>query len=282
VDLDVLAVVEEALLPVTFLAEEAGLALVVRPAADLVVARRGDPYRLRQIVLNLAANAVKFTERGSVTVTVGGTADRLVIRIADTGIGMSPEQLARLFTPFSQADASTTRRFGGTGLGLAIAGGLARQMGGDIAVQSSLGLGSSFELDVPLPAAHGEGRSGRQCPGTARGHPRTARPDRGGQRGQPAGGPGDPHPARRRRRHRRRRRAGGARGAHRELRRGADGLPDARHGRPGGDPADPDRPAGVRPAADHRNDGQRAGLRPGACRLAGMDASCPSRGRRSS
>jgi len=156
VDLDVLTVVEEALLPVTFLAKEAGIELVVRPAADLVTARRGDPYRLRQILLNLAANAVKFTERGSVTVTVDGTSDRLVIRIEDTGIGMSEEQLSRLFTPFSQADASTTRRFGGTGLGLAIAGGLARQMGGDIEVRSGLGLGSCFELDVPLPATLGE------------------------------------------------------------------------------------------------------------------------------
>jgi signal transduction histidine kinase/CheY-like chemotaxis protein len=156
VDLDVLTVVEEALLPVTLMAKEAGLELGVSPAADLVRARRGDPYRLRQIVLNLAANAVKFTERGSVTVTVGGTPDRLVIRIVDTGIGMSAEQLSRLFTPFSQADASTTRRFGGTGLGLAISGGLARQMGGAIEVRSALGVGSSFELDVPLPAARGE------------------------------------------------------------------------------------------------------------------------------
>jgi CheY-like chemotaxis protein/anti-sigma regulatory factor (Ser/Thr protein kinase) len=156
VDLDVLTVVEEALLPVTFLAQEAGLELVVQPAADLVGARRGDPYRLRQIVLNLAANAVKFTEGGSVTVTVGGPPDRLVIRVVDTGIGMSDEQQSRLFTPFSQADASTTRRFGGTGLGLAIAGGLARQMGGDIVVQSALGLGSCFQLDVPLSAAQDE------------------------------------------------------------------------------------------------------------------------------
>jgi CheY-like chemotaxis protein len=156
VDLDVLTVVEEALLPVTLLAKEAGLELVVQPAADLVTARRGDPYRLRQILLNLAANAVKFTERGSITVTVGGAPDRLVVRIVDTGIGMSTEQLSRLFTPFSQADASTTRRFGGTGLGLAIAGGLAKQMGGDLRVQSTPGLGSSFELDVPLPAAQGE------------------------------------------------------------------------------------------------------------------------------
>jgi signal transduction histidine kinase/ActR/RegA family two-component response regulator len=156
VDFDVLTVIEEALLPVTFLAQEAGLELTVLTGPDLVAARRGDPSRLRQVVLNLAANAVKFTPQGSVTVTVGGTLDRLVVGVVDTGIGMSAEQQARLFTPFSQADASTTRRFGGTGLGLAIAGGLAQQMGGGITVHSALGLGSSFELDIPLPAAHGE------------------------------------------------------------------------------------------------------------------------------
>jgi signal transduction histidine kinase/ActR/RegA family two-component response regulator len=156
VDFDVLTVVEEALLPVTFLAQEAGLELTVLTGADLVTARRGDPSRLRQVVLNLAANAVKFTQQGSVTVTVGGTCDRLVVGVVDTGIGMTTEQQARLFTPFSQADASTTRRFGGTGLGLAIAGGLAQQMGGGITVHSALGLGSSFELDIPLPAAQGE------------------------------------------------------------------------------------------------------------------------------
>ena len=152
---DVLAVVDDALLPVRFAADEAGLTLVVVAAADLARSRTGDPSRLRQVVTNLAANAVKFTEQGSVTVTVGGTPSSLWISVADTGIGMTDEQQARLFTPFVQAEAATTRRFGGTGLGLSIAGGLSQQMGGGITVSSAVGAGSTFRLDLPLPVAAG-------------------------------------------------------------------------------------------------------------------------------
>ena len=150
---DVLTVLDDAVLPVRFAAEDAGLALVVRPAAGFVPERLGDPTRLRQVITNLAANAVKFTEQGSVTLTVGGTRDGVWVRVTDTGIGMTQEQLARLFTPYSQADASTTRRFGGTGLGLAIARGLSQQMGGTITVSSRPGLGSTFQLELPLPVA---------------------------------------------------------------------------------------------------------------------------------
>ena len=150
---DVLTVLEDAVLPVRFAAEDAGLALVLAPAPDFVAERWGDPTRLRQVITNLASNAVKFTEQGSVTVSVGGTPDTVRVRVSDTGIGMTEEQQARLFTPFVQADASTTRRFGGTGLGLAIASGLSQQMGGSIAVTSSLGLGSTFTLELPLRAA---------------------------------------------------------------------------------------------------------------------------------
>jgi len=152
VPFDVLGVLDDAVLPVRFAAEDAGLALVVVADAQLVPCRSGDPTRLRQIITNLAANAVKFTEQGSVTISVGGTPDRLWVRVSDTGIGMTEEQQARLFTPFSQADASTTRRFGGTGLGLTIARGLSSQMGGNITVSSRPGVGSTFELEVPLPA----------------------------------------------------------------------------------------------------------------------------------
>ena len=152
-DFDVLTVLDDAVLPVRFAAEDAGLELVVLADADLVPRRSGDPARLRQILTNLAANAVKFTEQGSVTISVGGTSARLWVRVTDTGIGMTDEQQARLFTPFTQADASTTRRFGGTGLGLAIARGLSQQMGGTIAVSSRPGVGSTFALDLPLPAA---------------------------------------------------------------------------------------------------------------------------------
>ena len=152
-DFDVLTVVDDAVLPVRFAAEDAGLPLVVVADPQLVTRRSGDPARLRQILTNLAANAVKFTEQGAVTIRVQGTSDRLSVRVTDTGIGMTDEQQGRLFTPFSQAEASTTRRFGGTGLGLAIAQGLAQQMGGRITVSSRPGVGSTFELEVPLPAA---------------------------------------------------------------------------------------------------------------------------------
>ncbi len=153
VPFDVRTVVEDAVLPLRATAEEKGLALVVACSHDLPEHRRGDPTRLRQVVTNLVANAVKFTDRGSVTVTVDGDDDGLLVVVTDTGIGMTPEQLTRLFTPFGQADSSTTRRFGGSGLGLCIAQGLAERMGGRITVLSQAGTGSAFRADLPLPAA---------------------------------------------------------------------------------------------------------------------------------
>jgi CheY-like chemotaxis protein/anti-sigma regulatory factor (Ser/Thr protein kinase) len=109
--------------------------------------------RFRQIVLNLLSNACKFTQRGVVTLEAwrepGGEADWLAVSVADTGIGMAPEQLERLFQEFTQADASTTRKYGGTGLGLAISRRLCRMMGGDIAVESAPGRGSRFTVRIP-------------------------------------------------------------------------------------------------------------------------------------
>jgi signal transduction histidine kinase/CheY-like chemotaxis protein len=123
----------------------------------------GDPLRLRQTLSNLVANAVKFTERGSVTVRVGvvrDTAAGVEVRfdVEDTGIGIPATVLPRLFEPFSQADVSTTRRFGGTGLGLAICRSLAEKMGGRIGVASAAGRGSLFWFTVLLP------RSGAVAP----------------------------------------------------------------------------------------------------------------------
>jgi two-component system, sensor histidine kinase len=109
-----------------------------------------DPTRLRQIVMNLTANAVKFTERGFVELSIrctpaaGGSRIEIVIR--DTGIGMTPEQVGRLFQPFMQADDSMTRRFGGTGLGLVISKRLSKLLGGDIMVSSAAGVGSTFTI----------------------------------------------------------------------------------------------------------------------------------------
>jgi CheY-like chemotaxis protein/nitrogen-specific signal transduction histidine kinase len=124
---------------------------VVNDGADL---RVGDDLRLMQVMHNLVGNAVKFTEKGGVTVTVtGGDAGRLVIRISDTGIGMTPGQLAHVFDDFTQADGSITRRFGGTGLGLTIVRGLVTAMAGTVQVTSTLGEGTTFVLDLPLPVS---------------------------------------------------------------------------------------------------------------------------------
>jgi len=117
----------------------------------------GDPVRIRQILVNLVSNAIKFTDAGSVRVEVrlapraAGPLLEMVVR--DSGIGMSSEAIGRLFKPFVQADSSTTRRFGGTGLGLAIAKLLCGEMKGDIRVESRLGRGSVFTVTIPLAAA---------------------------------------------------------------------------------------------------------------------------------
>lgn len=122
----------------------------------------GDPLRLGQILSNLLSNAVKFTATGTVRLTVdvdsppGDDPVALQFCVEDTGIGMTPEQLARLFQEFTQADDSTTRRFGGTGLGLAISRRLARLMGGDLVAHSREGAGSRFELTLALPATDTE------------------------------------------------------------------------------------------------------------------------------
>jgi signal transduction histidine kinase len=112
-----------------------------------------DCTRLKQCLLNLLSNACKFTQAGSVdcSITQEQVHDQELItfRVADTGVGLSEEQAARLFQPFSQGDASTTRKFGGTGLGLAITKNLCEAMGGSIELQSQLGAGSTFTIRVP-------------------------------------------------------------------------------------------------------------------------------------
>ncbi|MBF0262023.1 MAG: response regulator [Magnetococcales bacterium] len=130
-------------------AAEKGIELLFSVPPSLPMELMGDPTRLGQIILNLVNNAVKFTEQGEVMVAVTALESlddwvTLSIGIRDTGIGMSEEQMARLFQSFSQADMSMTRRFGGTGLGLAISNRLATLMGGTISVESRLGVGSTF------------------------------------------------------------------------------------------------------------------------------------------
>ena len=130
-----------------------GIAFTVEYRSPLPETIETDPTRVRQILLNLLDNAVKFTPQGSVRLEVGlveatGPPRRLRFDVIDTGIGLDAEQQARLFTPFTQADASTTRRFGGTGLGLAISKRLAGMLGGDLDVRSAPGEGSTFTLTI--------------------------------------------------------------------------------------------------------------------------------------
>ena len=136
-------------------AEDKGLELVFIEPPRLPKALVGDPSRLRQVLLNLGNNAVKFTDRGEVVVAVD-VVERdagsvlLGFEVRDTGIGMTTEQQQRLFQPFTQADASISRRYGGTGLGLAISRQLVRLMGGELVAESSLGVGSSFRFRLRL------------------------------------------------------------------------------------------------------------------------------------
>ena len=138
-------------------AEAKALELVVRIDPGLPRHVVGDPGRIRQIMLNLVANAIKFTERGHVLIEMTGrvleTDAALRIAVTDTGIGIGEEARARLFTEFSQADASTTRKYGGTGLGLAISKRLVELMGGRIGVESTPGAGSTFWFELRLPLA---------------------------------------------------------------------------------------------------------------------------------
>jgi signal transduction histidine kinase/ActR/RegA family two-component response regulator len=158
--------------PVDIVREVVSLMRPRAAAADLILAAefstpipatvQSDPTRLRQILLNLVSNAVKFTPQGGVRVIVSMCDDpaldstaRMQFTVHDTGIGLTPEQQAKLFQPFTQADQSTTRRFGGTGLGLAICKRLVEAMGGSIALHSEVGVGSEFSVTLPTGPLNG-------------------------------------------------------------------------------------------------------------------------------
>ena len=145
-------------------AEEKGLKLITKIAPEICDNLVGDPLRLRQVLLNLISNAIKFTEKGGVTIAVApdpqfrGKSDEvgLVFTVKDTGIGLKPEQAFTIFDSFSQADGSTTRKYGGTGLGLAIVKSLVELMGGQVGVTSIPGQGATFYFTVVCAISHSE------------------------------------------------------------------------------------------------------------------------------
>ncbi len=160
-DFNLVTVVEEAGALVAEQARGKGLELLCFSCPDLPTHLRGDPGRIRQVLINLASNAVKFTAHGEVVIRaelVEETAERVTVRfkVVDTGIGVADADQARLFEPFCQADASTTRRFGGTGLGLAICSQLVNAMGGELGLTSTPGEGSTFWFTIPLLLSTGE------------------------------------------------------------------------------------------------------------------------------
>ncbi len=172
VDFDLRRLTEDVIELMGERATHKGLELTCRVADDLAPTMFGDPLRLRQVLTNLVSNAIKFTERGEVAVEVlaangtsanesgaatvergtEGSMQTVMVRVRDTGIGLNPESLARLFAAFTQADGSTTRKFGGTGLGLAISKQLVEMMGGTIHAERNAELGSTFWFTVQLGA----------------------------------------------------------------------------------------------------------------------------------
>ncbi|MCF7848819.1 MAG: response regulator [Kiritimatiellales bacterium] len=141
-------------------AQEKGLTLICEFDPDMPATVMGDYARLRQVLLNLLSNAVKFTDTGEIIVKtvaekMAGRICTIVFHICDTGIGMTQEQMSRIFAPFDQADTSTTRRFGGTGLGLSISGKIVSLMDGSLSVESTPGSGSDFIVKIPMLIGNG-------------------------------------------------------------------------------------------------------------------------------
>lgn len=154
VDFDVMQIIEQAVDMICLEAHRKGLELTIDIPMEAVIRIRGDSNRFRQVVINLVKNAVKFTNSGSIAISVHlirmGRVDAISVSIADTGIGIAPELRPRLFTTFFQGDPSTTRRFGGTGLGLAISRQLVQMMGGEIGMIPNDNGGSIFRFTIPI------------------------------------------------------------------------------------------------------------------------------------
>jgi PAS domain S-box-containing protein len=171
-DFDLRETIEQACAAASFEARAKGLRVELEFAEEVPSLARGDGRRLQQILLNLVANAVKFTAQGAVTVTVtsrpgreGGALAR--VEVSDTGIGIDPAALERMFEPFEQADISTTRNYGGTGLGLAIARELIERMGGHIGAASEPGVGSTFWVELELATASEQAEQDHAASGLA-------------------------------------------------------------------------------------------------------------------
>ncbi len=224
-------------------AAEKGLELNAVIDGPLPAAVAVDGARLRQVLLNLLTNAIKFTERGGVTVTLGYDADgggRLKLSVTDSGVGIAPDHLQRLFQRFSQADGSISRQYGGTGLGLAICKSLTSLMGGEIGVESSPGVGAEFWVTVQAPACEPDASAGGDEVGGFE-LKAGADPDRRRLAGEPRTGQRAAQRLRPRpQRSVRRRRCGAGRGGE-AVRPDPDGPADAGHGRACRHPGDPRR-----------------------------------------
>ncbi|WP_413717050.1 response regulator [Silicimonas sp. MF1-12-2] len=171
IEIDLFETIEGAVELVMPKADEKGIELACRIHPDVPRGVIGDPTRLKQVLLNLLNNAVKFTEKGEVVLNVSRKAPEvadngaasLTFAVRDTGIGIPADRMSRLFKSFSQVDASTTRRYGGTGLGLAISKSLVEKMGGKIDVESEVGKGSTFSFSIDLPACVPQDRKDRRA-----------------------------------------------------------------------------------------------------------------------
>jgi signal transduction histidine kinase/DNA-binding response OmpR family regulator/PAS domain-containing protein/HPt (histidine-containing phosphotransfer) domain-containing protein len=166
IDFDLTAMLDAFIDMPSIRAEEKGLELIRNVAPDVPSQVRGDPGRLRQVLMNLIGNAIKFTQSGSIELDVERVAQRadsditLRFSVRDSGIGITPDALATLFQPFTQADGSVTRKYGGTGLGLSICKRLVELMGGAIHAESTQDQGSNFWFEIPLRVQTGEPRQG--------------------------------------------------------------------------------------------------------------------------
>ena len=150
-DFSLRQVCEQVLASLRLAAEKKSLALTLDYPPTVPDFHRGDALRIQQVLVNLLGNAIKFTHKGRIQIVVEERAEMMVIGIVDTGIGIAPDRLERIFDAFAQADATITRQFGGTGLGTTIARQLTELMGGQIVVHSEPGVGSRFEIHLPLP-----------------------------------------------------------------------------------------------------------------------------------